>query len=73
MSKDESFKTVRGGGELLVSVLAAVALSSAYASTFNVPSGTTDTKTGLNETNRTIKPGGHDDNHSLNDWYREKP
>ena len=48
-------------------------LSSAYASTFNVPSGTTDTKTGLNETNRTIKPGGHDDNHSLNDWYREKP
>ena len=43
------------------------------ASTFNVPSGTTDTKTGLNETNRTIKPGGHDDNHSLNDWYREKP
>ena len=43
--------------KLLVPALIAVALSSAYASTFNVPSGTTDTQTGLNETDRTYKKG----------------
>jgi len=48
---------VRGRGKLAVISVVAVALSSAYASTFNVPSGTTDTQTGLNETDRTYKKG----------------
>ena len=43
--------------KLWVSSIIVVALSSVYASTFNVPSGTTDTQTGLTETDRTYKQG----------------
>ena len=53
----ESAKIARDRGKLLVSALVAVALSSVCASTFNVPSGTTDTQTGLTETDRTYKQG----------------
>ena len=55
MKAAENTKTARG--KLLISALAAVALSSACASTFTVPSGATDTQTGLTETDRTIKDG----------------
>ena len=43
--------------KLFLAVLVAVVLSSAYASAFNVPSGATETQTGLNETDRTVKKG----------------
>ena len=43
--------------KLWVCFLVAAALSSAYASTFNVPSGTTTTTNSLTETDRTYKKG----------------
>ena len=55
MKAAENAKTSRI--KLWISFFIVVALPSAYASTFTVPSGTTDTQTDLNETDRTYKKG----------------
>ena len=55
MKAVENAKTSKG--KLWVSSLIAIVLSSAYASTFNVPSGTTTTTNSLAETDRTYKRG----------------